>query len=395
MTRIKISMPSGKPANGMRFAYYFCNANGQRIGDVKLSTSSEFTVTPPRGTVYCAVRSEGFWTKHQMKAGDCFDIVLPKLPLHGPLGWWHHFHGIDKSDADRGNGVRIGVIDIELATNLGPSDVVRHVTNLGFGPLSEERENPEGNWHARAVTSLLAAKPNKKAAYEGMAPGAEVLFMAARSQEQPGKASSIRVANAIDHLSIVHECDLITISFGDYANPLRDIENSILRARAHGTACFFAAGNKREILYPARYDAAISVGAIGKFGTAPRETEEFGEENFTEPLSDGEHFLWSSTPRGPEIQLAAAGVNVFYNKGIVVCEAVTGTSFAAPIAAGVAAAILSKAKGWREMPRDSNRWDKIVDILSSQCNTKDGNKWANEDGGIPTARLDSLQLSTT
>ena len=379
MALVRVKFPPSRTPN--TFQYFFCSEDGTKTSDVHSTGEFEFSV-PDDSLPHCVIVARGFWQSRSKRRRHVYDVVPKLLPETGPLSWWHKLHGVDSSDTSRGTGVRIGIVDVELprGRQLG---CVSHVRNLGLGPDAtlNSSDPTDSHWHAMAVTSLVAARPNKHIMYEGLAPGAEVYFMSARSPWDANKTNAQRVANAIDHLSGHLECDIITISSGDQVKPLTVIESSIKRAKDRGTLCFFASGNEGEVRYPAAYDDALAVSAIGRFGFAPRPTYEHFDEKDGTPLPDGEHFLWTRSGIGAKVLFAAAGVGVIYTEGIAAAATVTGTSFASPIAAGTAAAILGKVDAWKAMPRTGERWNEMLEILFTRSEHTMLPMWGDK-GGI-------------
>jgi Subtilase family len=133
------------------------------------------------------------------------DINCPPINTHGPLGWWHHVHGINAADQQRGAGLRIGVID----ESLPPEMSLLHVRRLGRIYRSNIYEdNNSCTNHGLAVCGLVAARINGTDGFEGIAPGAEVLFLSARSDVDPKKLNPQSVAAAIRSLALQHSVTL-------------------------------------------------------------------------------------------------------------------------------------------------------------------------------------------
>jgi len=108
----------------------------------------------------------------------------------------------------------------------------------------------------------------------------------------------------------------------------------------------------------------LSVGAIGKRGFAPPSSFEHSHDVLSRVSIDADHYLWEYSAVGPDLKFLAPGSNVIWDHLGRSADALNGTSWAAPIAAGVAAVILSETKDrWNRFPRDGTRWNEMVTIL--------------------------------
>ncbi len=152
-----------------------------------------------------------------------------------------------------------------------------------------------------------------------IAPSAKIYSVRVLNSENRGRLSDI-VAGI--YWCIEQDVDIINMSFGT------NVESEILRkavqsAAQHGILMVSSAGNggdKSAVEYPAAYPEVIAVGAVG---TDAQKTEE------------------SAT--GEEVELAAPGEQIM-TKSILGLETVSsGTSMAAPHAAGAAALLMQKS----------------------------------------------------
>ncbi len=152
-----------------------------------------------------------------------------------------------------------------------------------------------------------------------IAPSAKIYSVRVLNSENRGRLSDI-VAGI--YWCIEQDVDIINMSFGT------NVESEILRkavqsAAQHGILMVSSAGNggdKSAVEYPAAYPEVIAVGAVG---ADAQKTEE------------------SAT--GEEVELAAPGEQIL-TKSILGLETVSsGTSMAAPHAAGAAALLMQKS----------------------------------------------------
>jgi len=319
--------------------------------------------------------TQGFWAERlaasKLKT-DRIRVRFSALPQTGPLGWWHEFHGIRDRTPPRGAGVTIGVIDealgkqpanssISNVENLGDIAWNRGATNAtsrGWSPITE---------HGEAVCALLAARVAGASGFAGVAPDAAVVFVAAGADNTPALSRS-RLIAGIDYLSKVRKCDLISVSAGDSPAPLADLETAVDDAANSGTLCFFAAGNGRKVRYPAVYPICLAVAALGRSGIAPAESYISYVDQFSSEAIEGANvYLWSMSARGAEVDFCAPGVGVIWSRFGLPAAACFGTSFACPIAVGVAAMILGADPKFLNADRDRQRYERGLDSLRKAC----------------------------
>lgn len=322
---------------------------------------------------YVLLRSAapGYWStlvnlrKHYDKREP---VILKKIADVGPLGWWHRLHGIDASDLSRGEGIKIGVVDRSLRPHKENS-CIRHVKNLEI-----TRRVPRGvllqpHMHSSAICSLIASRCSGPAGFQGVAPGAQVVFAAAGHDKYRNRLSVRRVINAIEELTFEHGCDLITVSAGTSA-AVPGVRSVMSDALNHGTVCFFPTGNNKiqaKVSYPAAYEEAFSVAALGLCGYAPQETYEFFHERTSPEMALPGHYWWFQSCLNGRVDLAAGGANVIWTEDHAAHGVVCGTSFACPVAAAVAATLLASDLNYRHMPRDRTRSDYVRQTIAKAC----------------------------
>jgi subtilisin family serine protease len=316
---------------------------------------------PPNALTFSAVDQlilfvsrGGYWPMAFESPRRRITGVIPKLPP-GPVGWWHSFHGVDTTDPTRGKGMKIGVIDEALP--LQTSGPLAHIENLGglaWGAQGDRPYRTLGSGHGEMVCSVLGANPAGKFDFEGIAPGATLCFCAAGADDTD-KLGAPRLAESIYHLAEVEGCDIITFSAGDVDVALPELEAALEDATDLGVLCFGAAGNKGEApLYPARYDDCLSVGALGRVGFAPPQTEDWRDARASREVR-GSEFLWQASARGPGVKFLGAGASILYTGPCGRSFAISGTSFAGPIVAGVAALILENDHIYQSLESDRKR----------------------------------------
>ena len=201
-----------------------------------------------------------------------------------------------------GAGRRLGLID-------GPVDTT-HPTlqNAGIVPetaLSGFQRAPD-TAHGTAVAALLVGQ-DATGLLSGFAAGARLYAVNAFAREHSGVAADVdRIAASLNWL-LGNDVRVINMSF---AGPQNEVFADILRqAQGKGALMIAAAGNdgRDRAVLPAASDAVIAVTAV-----------------------DAAMRRYRSANRGPHIEFAAPGVDLFVARGGSGGYA-SGTSYAAPI----------------------------------------------------------------
>ncbi|MDD1657783.1 MAG: S8 family serine peptidase [Methanomicrobiales archaeon] len=221
-----------------------------------------------------------------------------------------------------GKGVKIGIIDTGIDYD--------HPDLRVAGGYSFWRRDPNYRdivFHGTHVAGIIAAQHNGFGV-AGLAPDAEIYSLAVFNPL--GMASLGAIIDAIEWC-MDHDIDIINMSFGSVV-PSPALKDACDRAYADGILLVAAAGNAgrgdyNTVTYPARLDSVIAVSAI----------------DASEKIAS-----WSS--RGPEVELAAPGVEIlstftypdYYQHTY---EYLSGTSMACPHVVGLAALILGANPG--------------------------------------------------
>jgi subtilisin family serine protease len=177
---------------------------------------------------------------------------------------------------------------------------------------SGDASDPLG--HGTAVAGLIGAVTDNGAGVAGATWAGRLLCIRVSDDEGVATAHSIAkgLVGAVDR-----GADVINISFAPLQGD-RTIAAAIEYAEAAGVSVFISAGNDGERWTTPAHSPAVFVGAQ--------------EE-------DGSLALFST--RGPFVDLAAPGVTIWTTARNGHYTAVSGTSFASPIAAGAAALLLA------------------------------------------------------
>lgn len=228
--------------------------------------------------------------------------------------------GIDRIDAEqvwplgaRGAGVNVGVIDTGISVS--HPDLATHIQG-GVSEVRYTKNYNDDNGHGSHVAGIIGAIDNTIGVV-GAAPSVNLWAIKALDRNGSGYLSDI--INGIDW-AIAHHMNVINMSLGASVD-IQSFHDAVMRAHDAGVVVVAAAGNSGgSVLYPAAYPEAIAVAAIDITNTAP---------------------YWSS--RGPEVDLAAPGVNIYSTYKGSSYATLSGTSMAAPHVAASAALALESA----------------------------------------------------
>ncbi|PTQ56237.1 MAG: serine alkaline protease (subtilisin E) [Candidatus Carbobacillus altaicus] len=240
-----------------------------------------------------------------------------------PAEQWYfsRLHVPEAQRITKGKDVTIAVIDTGVA--LDHPDLKERLVS-GINLLAEDRSPYDDNGHGTAVAGILAADGHVR----GIAPEARI--MPVKALDALGSGNSYTVARGIRE-AIGKGARVIVLSLTDPVYSFA-MENALDEAERAGAVVVAAAGNDGgKVPYPAAYPTVLGVGALD-------------EKDHPAPFSN----------RGDAVDVVAYGVNIFTARpgGY---DAYTGTSMAAPQAAGVAALLLSKKSGPPEAVRDQLR----------------------------------------
>lgn len=229
--------------------------------------------------------------------------------------------GVDRIDAElvqqrygiKGFGVKVAVIDTGIDQN--------HPDLKAYGGASFITSTfQDDNGHGTHVAGTIAALDNGEGVL-GVAPEAQIYALKVLNSAGSGNYSDI--AAAIEW-SIDNGMNIISMSLGG-SSPSELLRAAVVKAHQAGILIIAAAGNAGNdtgtgdnVLYPARYPEVIAVAATD---------------------SSDKRASFSST--GPDVELAAPGVNILSTFPGGIYKALNGTSMAAPHITGLAALIKS------------------------------------------------------
>ncbi|WP_394218228.1 S8 family serine peptidase [Halobacillus trueperi] len=159
-----------------------------------------------------------------------------------------------------GEGVKVAIIDTGIDQDHPDLDVVKGISVIdGFDSWADD------NGHGTHVAGVIAAK-NNDIGVVGVAPDAELYVVKALDQQGDGWESEI-IAGI--EWAIAQEVDIINLSLTS-CQPSTGMKNTLKQAEEAGISVVAASGNGvlcsgeylDDVMYPARYESVISVGAI-------------------------------------------------------------------------------------------------------------------------------------
>lgn len=216
-----------------------------------------------------------------------------------------------------GEGVKIAIVDTGIDPDHPDLKVVK-----GTSVLDENESWVDDNGHGTHVAGVIGAQDNEIGTV-GIAPHADIY--AVKALDQGGDGWESEIIAGIDW-AIKENVDIINLSLTS-CQPSTGMKNTIERAESSGIAVVAASGNGvlcsgeylNDVMYPARYESVISVGAVDQKQT--RALFSYG---------------------GESLDFVAPGTKVFssyittdkYPDGY---RSMNGTSMAAPYVSGILA----------------------------------------------------------
>lgn len=186
------------------------------------------------------------------------------------LQWWRTEIGAeDKLSANMGSGVKIAIIDT------GVDRTHPDLKNAMIKEISIKNSNGEAadEAHGTAVAGIMVAFPSDEAGVLGLSPMAELVSIDVTDSEY---VTPEEIVAGIE-IAIREDVDIISISLG-LKNDNDAVHDAIKSAYEKGIVIVASAGNYMEgdVLYPAKYDEVLCVGALDKKGEiiSPKEIQD-------------------------------------------------------------------------------------------------------------------------
>lgn len=206
-----------------------------------------------------------------------------------------------------GAGVKVAVIDTGIAAHPSLKGNVEHIDLINDGTAVT-------SFHGTAVASLIAGDSN---IVKGISPAADLLDI--RALNSDGSGDAFTVAEAI-YTAVNNGAQVINLSLGSSSDnaALRD---AVLYAQRKGVILVAAVGNEGagQVSYPANYPGVIGVSS-----------------------NDANEGYLTFSNRGPQVDLAAPGIELTAAGVENDTVLFTGTSASAPLVAGTVARMLEQ-----------------------------------------------------
>ncbi len=214
--------------------------------------------------------------------------------------------------------VPIGVIDTEV--NAAHENLVG--AKLEVLRLLAEEVDPSKAIHGTAVASMLVGQGSDRA--PGLIPEANLVVVDVFGRVGGDERAS--VASLISALDLLAQRQVKVMNLSLAGPPNVALETVLARLSEPGGAVVLAAagnaGPRAETAYPAGYATVLAVTAVDQRGQIYRRAQ-----------------------RGPHLDIAAPGVEIWSATSIKGVKPKTGTSFAVPFATAVAAILASRNPG--------------------------------------------------
>ncbi|WP_300060477.1 S8 family serine peptidase [uncultured Roseobacter sp.] len=208
---------------------------------------------------------------------------------------------------------RIGLID----TGINPDHEAFDGGRLSLLELDGQQDRGSGAQHGTAVAAILIGSRSGRA--HGLLPDAELLAIDAFQRTSGDERSDVfTLVQAMDQLAGAG-VDLINMSLAGPHNIL--LEEMVLRLSSEEVLIVSVSGNngpRAQPVFPGAYAPVLTATAVDASGR-----------------------IYRRAGRGPHVDLAAPGVEVWTAASIRGVRSKTGTSFAAPFATAAAAVLMS------------------------------------------------------
>ncbi len=213
-----------------------------------------------------------------------------------------------------GSGIKVAVVD--TGVNRSHPDLKNNLDLAGcLNFISSFRTCEDDNGHGTHVAGTIAAEDNSFGVV-GVAPKAKIYALKVLDRNGSGYLSDI--IEALDW-AIQNKIQVVNMSLGT-SSDVTSFHDAVQRVNTSGIVQVAAAGNNSgAVIYPAAYPEVIAVSAVDKTDTIAS---------------------WSS--RGPEVDLAAPGVDIYSTYLSSTYKTLSGTSMASPHVAGTVALLLTQ-----------------------------------------------------
>jgi subtilisin len=306
----------------------------------------------------------GYWGSFLQEVDATQSITVDLTPIDlNEDDCARHYYGGSKFDGER--GVEVGVID----SGIGPHRDLNLVSGINTvtGEAAGDYADPGG--HGTHVAGLIGSGGAPPAGIRGLAPA--VQLRAYRVFPPTGGATNYAILKAMI-FAAADGCDVVNLSLGGGPyDPI--VAEAIADARNAGMLVVIAAGNggRAPVSYPAAYDGATAVTAMGRKGTFPAGSIQETKVLYPPLGAERAEFLADFSNVGPQVAVTAPGVGDVSTVPQDAFGVMNGTSMAAPVVAGAVACLLSNDQSIYGMPRGAARSEAIVRLLTDNCRSRE------------------------
>ena len=314
-----------------------------------------------------AFASSGHWgafaQNRTITDGETLTIAVEPIDLTYTDAVRHHY-GSSTFYAE--SGVKVGIID----TGIGPHNDLNVVEghNTVTGELASDWNDTSG--HGTHVAGLVGSNGVPPTGLRGVAPGVNLIAFRVFGQNPSNGATNYAILKALMYAADAG-CDIVNLSLG--GGPWDEIvEEGIADARNQGILVIAAAGNdgRRPVNFPAAHLGAIAVSAMGIEDMFPAGSLDEGEVHRPPYARNPKEFIAGFSNVGTKVDLTAPGVGLLSTLPGNSFGPMSGTSMAAPVAAGAAACLLSRHPSILAMPRNRTRSDAMERLILSRCSRR-------------------------
>ena len=225
--------------------------------------------------------------------------------------------GVDRIDAEKvwgittGDPIKVAIVDTGI--DVKHPDLIDNLKG-GVSTVGYTSSYNDDNGHGTHVAGIAAAIDNEIGV---IGVGPQIDLYAVKVLDRRGSGYLSDVIEGLDW-AITNKMQVVNMSLGT-ASDVQSFHDAVAKVYAAGITQVAAAGNSGgAVIYPAAYSEVIAVSA-----------------------TDNSDAIASWSSRGPEIDLAAPGVNIYSTYKGQTYKTLSGTSMAAPHVTGAAALVLS------------------------------------------------------
>jgi subtilisin family serine protease len=249
--------------------------------------------------------------------------ATPTDPLYTTYQWSLPQIGLPAAWDTTTGSASVIVAVVDTGVDATHPDLIGKITTgtaAGYNFVGNNTNTADDHFHGTFVSSIIAMNTNNGQGGAGVCWACKI--MPVKVLDSNGSGSTFNVARGVDW-AVAHGAKVINLSLGS-ASPDAGLQTSVDNAWNAGVVVVAASGNSGgPVIYPAAYANVIAVGSNNQAGVRS-----------------------SFSSYGPELDLMAPGEGVF--GALCACHGYSGgyatgsgTSFASPHVAGVAALLIS------------------------------------------------------